>query len=163
MEVIAVPFEFSLPHRVVWAHPNLDVEGSASDDTLILPLDALPRPNTGPAPVPPRGERARTKASNSSGGKPILCRRSVAALAVTALGLVIAGLVVLKPPSLPAKPERDRPAPPEAEPPEPACRFHGTNVAFVGTPAEAARRARKDDKLVFLLHLSGHFEDPGFT
>ena len=28
---------------------------------------------------------------------------------------------------------------------------------------EAQKRAKTDDKLVFVLHLSGNIEDPGFT
>jgi hypothetical protein len=43
------------------------------------------------------------------------------------------------------------------------CGKHGTEVAFVDTPSEAAAQAKKDQKLVFVLHLSGHFEDPKFT
>ena len=45
---------------------------------------------------------------------------------------------------------------------EGVCRF-GTHVQFVSTPTEAAREAKKDEKLVFVLHVSGHFEDPRFT
>ena len=43
------------------------------------------------------------------------------------------------------------------------CGKHGTEVAFVDTPGEAAAQAKKEKKLVFVLHLSGHFEDPKFT
>ncbi len=43
-----------------------------------------------------------------------------------------------------------------------ACGF-GTRVAFVDTPKEAAVLALKQEKLVFVLHVSGHFEDPRFT
>jgi hypothetical protein len=43
------------------------------------------------------------------------------------------------------------------------CGKHGTEVAFVDTPSEAAAQAKKEQKLVFVLHLSGHFEDPKFT
>ncbi len=43
-----------------------------------------------------------------------------------------------------------------------ACGF-GTRVEFVDTPKEAAATARKEQKLVFVLHVSGHFEDPGLT
>ena len=43
-----------------------------------------------------------------------------------------------------------------------ACGF-GTKVRFVDTPKEAAAKARQDQKLVFVLHVSGHFEDPGLT
>jgi hypothetical protein len=43
------------------------------------------------------------------------------------------------------------------------CGRHGTEVAFVDTPSEAASQARRDEKLVFVLHVSGHFENPEFT
>lgn len=43
------------------------------------------------------------------------------------------------------------------------CGNHGTSIEFVATPAEAAKLARKKEKLVFVLHVSGHFEDPRFT
>ena len=39
----------------------------------------------------------------------------------------------------------------------------GTSVEFVETPKEAAVQAKKEEKLVFILHVSGHFEDPRFT
>ena len=39
----------------------------------------------------------------------------------------------------------------------------GTTIDFVDTPKEAAALARKQEKLVFVLHVSGHFEDPRFT
>jgi hypothetical protein len=39
----------------------------------------------------------------------------------------------------------------------------GTSVHFLKTPTEAAKQARKDEKLVFVLHVSGDFEDPDFT
>ena len=40
---------------------------------------------------------------------------------------------------------------------------HGTTLEFVATPKEAAALARKQEKLVLVLHVSGHFEDPGLT
>jgi hypothetical protein len=43
----------------------------------------------------------------------------------------------------------------------PSC--HGTAVNFVDTPSEAAKQAKKEEKLVFVLHVSGQFEDPGIT
>lgn len=43
------------------------------------------------------------------------------------------------------------------------CGKHGTSVDFVATPAEAAKLAREKQKLVMVLHISGHFEDPRFT
>jgi hypothetical protein len=43
------------------------------------------------------------------------------------------------------------------------CGSHGTSIDFVDTPVEAARQAKKEGKLVFVLHVSGNFEDPRFT
>jgi len=40
---------------------------------------------------------------------------------------------------------------------------YGTEVHFVDSPAEAARQATKQEKLVFVLHVSGNFETPDFT
>ena len=39
----------------------------------------------------------------------------------------------------------------------------GTAVHFLKTPSEAAKQALKEQKLVFVLHVSGDFEDPDFT
>jgi hypothetical protein len=38
-----------------------------------------------------------------------------------------------------------------------------TALTWAKSPAEAADSARKDGKLVFLIHVSGNFENPGFT
>ena len=46
---------------------------------------------------------------------------------------------------------------------KPACGSHGTTIDFVDTPNDAAKQARQEGKLVFVLHVSGHFEDPRFT
>lgn len=43
------------------------------------------------------------------------------------------------------------------------CGKYGTSVEFVATPSDAARQALKEQKLVFVLHVSGLFEDPKFT
>jgi hypothetical protein len=59
--------------------------------------------------------------------------------------------------------------PAKGAPPAPAkdkgetCGAFGTSVDFVDTPSEAARQAKKEEKLVFVLHVSGNFEDPRFT
>ena len=42
------------------------------------------------------------------------------------------------------------------------CGF-GTTIDFVDSPRDAAALARKQEKLVLVLHVSGHFEDPGLT
>lgn len=40
---------------------------------------------------------------------------------------------------------------------------YGTTIEFVDSPRDAAALAKKEQKLVFVLHVSGHFEDPRFT
>jgi len=39
----------------------------------------------------------------------------------------------------------------------------GTSIRWEGNPADAATKAKKEEKLVFVLHVSGYFEDPKFT
>lgn len=46
---------------------------------------------------------------------------------------------------------------------KPECSSHGTTIEFVDTPTDAAKQAKKEEKLVFVLHVSGNFEDPRFT
>jgi hypothetical protein len=40
---------------------------------------------------------------------------------------------------------------------------YGTSIAFEDDPKDAAAKAKKEEKLVFVLHVSGNFEDPRFT
>lgn len=54
--------------------------------------------------------------------------------------------------------------PEPAKPPVPVtCGGYGTAVNFVESPSEAAKQATKEQKLVFVLHVSGQFEDSGLT
>jgi hypothetical protein len=43
------------------------------------------------------------------------------------------------------------------------CKTYETKVRFHPTMADAADEARKSKKMLFVLHISGDFEDPGFT
>jgi len=45
----------------------------------------------------------------------------------------------------------------------PRCDRFGTAIEFVRSPSLAFAQAAKERKLVMVLHLAGHFEDPGFT
>jgi hypothetical protein len=62
--------------------------------------------------------------------------------------------------------EKPQPSP-AAENEEKVCRpptsLLGTAVQFVDNPAAAARTAARENKLLYVLHVSGNFEDPGFT
>jgi hypothetical protein len=44
-----------------------------------------------------------------------------------------------------------------------ANRSLSTALSWARSPAEAAETARREGKLVFLIHVSGNFENPGFT
>lgn len=46
---------------------------------------------------------------------------------------------------------------------DPTTCGHGTKLDFVDSPKQAAALAKKEQKLVLVLHVSGHFEDPGLT
>ena len=46
---------------------------------------------------------------------------------------------------------------------EATCGEFGTSLHFEKNPSDAARIAQKEEKLVFVLHISGQFEDPGLT
>jgi hypothetical protein len=43
------------------------------------------------------------------------------------------------------------------------CKTFETKVRFHPTMADAADEARKTKKMMFVLHISGDFDDPGFT
>jgi hypothetical protein len=62
-----------------------------------------------------------------------------------------------------AKPGKGTPPQPAAKADGETCGSFNTSVEFYDTPSEAARHAKKEQKLVFVLHVSGNFEDPRFT
>jgi hypothetical protein len=45
----------------------------------------------------------------------------------------------------------------------PGCQQYHTKVDFYDSPEVAIKNAVKEDKLVFVLHVAGNFEEPGFT
>ena len=46
---------------------------------------------------------------------------------------------------------------------ETTCGEFGTTVIFADSPAAAAKQALAEEKLVFVLHVSGEFETPEYT
>ena len=67
-------------------------------------------------------------------------------------------------PPLASPPQLDSPpADPPQQPAAATCQTFGTSVAFAVSPAAATKQAVKDGKLLFLLHVSGDFEDDAFT
>jgi hypothetical protein len=158
----------SFPSRTGSRHRRPRTEDLPSDATLFLPqgLPCLARglpPARRPGPVASHSATPPKPAPQGKGGQPLLYWRPVAAAGVLTVALVILGAAALKPANPPASPKANGPAPPEAQPSAVARQLHGTSVAFVSTPTEAARLAGREGKLLFLLHVSGHFEDPDFT
>jgi hypothetical protein len=49
------------------------------------------------------------------------------------------------------------------EPVEATFETFGTRLQFAANQAEASRQANRNDKLLFVLHISGNFEDDKFT
>ncbi len=43
------------------------------------------------------------------------------------------------------------------------CGEFGTSVVFASSPAQAAKQALEEEKLVFVLHVSGLFEESDYT
>jgi hypothetical protein len=43
------------------------------------------------------------------------------------------------------------------------CGDFGTSVHFEKNPKDAAKKALKEEKLVLVVHISGHFEEPDYT
>jgi len=80
----------------------------------------------------------------------------------TAAGLCLAALAGLGSARAGDKLLTDKPLAPDKDKPT-TCGSFGTQVEFVDTPSEAAKLAKKQEKLVFVLHVSGNFEDPRFT
>jgi hypothetical protein len=78
-------------------------------------------------------------------------------------------LAVVNLPNLQAGPQEENALPLKVDgPDQPACKpgdreTFGTAVEFVRNPQEAARLAAAERKLTFVLHVSGNFEDAGFT
>ncbi len=87
------------------------------------------------------------------------CMKLMTAGLATAIFVGIAGAKDEK--GLATRVAEGRPAPGAADQEAPSC--HGTAVNFVATPSEAAKQAKKEEKLVFVLHVSGQFEDPTIT
>jgi hypothetical protein len=75
-------------------------------------------------------------------------------LRTLAIGLIAAGICV---PGWTAGSKKGGPGQPET------CGDYGTSVHFEKNPKDAAKKALKEEKLVLVIHISGHFEEPDYT
>lgn len=69
----------------------------------------------------------------------------------------------LPPPALPEPKGEPGPAAAPAAPPQPAGETYGTQVLFLNNQEAAADLAKREHKLLFVMHISGNFEDSCFT
>jgi hypothetical protein len=157
------------PRPPVLGHPPVD---PARDLTLILPAwaaSALARNIADPGRASPKPSAVRSQQDPPSTPPPklpLLYWRPAAGAAVVAVGAVLTLMATIRSPGQ-ADAGRDRraPLPGELEA-DPACgvyETYGTRVEFVPTPGQAGRLARRSGKLLFVLHVSGNFEDSCFT
>jgi len=87
-----------------------------------------------------------------------------AALLTPLVGLgVVCGSELQVRPALPPQPIAKATPKPVEKTEGATCGDFGTSVEFADSPSAAAAKAKKEQKLVFVLHVSGNFEDPRFT
>jgi hypothetical protein len=121
-----------------------------------------PKPAASPRPRTPRKRRLARWGALTAGGSFLLA----AAITLVVIDHLPAGAPALPVRVVSAPPATELPAAPVCAAPD-ACRAEretaGTAVEFVRNPAEAARVADKERKLMLLLHVSGNFEEARFT
>ena len=131
------------PVRTVVLYP-LEATADSWDEAPALPEPvALVRGEDKPATVAEDADGSRRAAPDLAGEPVAAYKKATADL-----------------PEPPAAPPAQLVAEPAAEE---GCAVPGTAVRFARTLKEATRQAREQDKLLIVLHISGHFEDPGFT
>lgn len=113
------------------------------------PVNLLPNFRPDPAPVAPARDAAR--AQQPVGDAPAAPGRMAAG------NLWAAWFNQAAPQNRPTADAR-----PQADPP-PSCSTVGTQISFLHHPPDAFRQAAREQKLVLMVHLSGNFEDQGFT
>ena len=136
---------------VAWAARHHRRAAADADSTAAPPVRerAAPAKTTAaPSPFVPVLKGVAVAAVNGVPSRPVAAA-SVAPLAV--------------PEPIAPPPETRMAAVAAAEPDGAVCRKFGTSVDFDPNPTHAAKRAAETEKLLLVLHVSGNFEDSGFT
>jgi hypothetical protein len=143
--------------------PSQTAELVVADGAWDVPLLAmrvareaiLSGPNTPPSePAGPEPAPSPREVVRQAEGPPI-----VPALFTAAVALDLAAARGV----LAARPDEALPCKDAGCRPNGGCGGLGTRVAFEPTAPDAFARAREENKLVFIIHLAGNLEDPGFT
>lgn len=152
---LSVSFAFVIG-VIAWilAHPN-------DPPHATIPAPALAA--AVPSPVVAREPRVQTPVSHSPSPTPA----TPAVHPPNRRDMLIKGVPLTDdaPPLLPppAQPRQADGSVAAKAPPPPAGETYGTQVLFLNNPEMAAEMARRDKKLLFILHISGNFEDSCFT
>jgi hypothetical protein len=122
------------------------------------------RPTPAPAPLT---RAIGPRPASTAVGLPAARQRQElpTALAMTLPRGITNDLARRSPPPEPTAPEPPavvQAAPPENKDDAPAGTC-GTAINFIDNPFTAAQQAIAENKLLFVLHVSGDFDDPGFT
>ena len=143
--------------------------GQSSDLTIILRPGVDTDPvveNTRKAPPKPtRSQRSWTQDKLPRSAPKVRQRTWPSVAVVAGLGGALVFLLSLGIPSVGNQPSLTSAASDDhsAQPPCRACENFGTTIEFVSTPGGARELARRDGKMMFVLHLSGDFDAPDFT
>ena len=147
-----LPPGWGRPPRIYWA-PILAAAGAA----LLMVGAAL----AGAALQPPRQFPAPVPAVDPPGA---------AIVPAVEVAVNLPAPAPAAPTSAPESPAEEEAPPPPVAPaapaqaePRPTGQTYGTSVTFLASPEEAMRVAQREHKLVFVLHVSGNFEESCFT
>ena len=122
---------------------------------LMVPRKAAPSP-----PEPPAVAASAAVPADDAIPPP---REIVVRQAPPAVVPVPVVVAVSEPAAVAANPDAEFKLPDAELMPADRCKTFDTKVRFHRGPAEAAAEAKASKKMLFVLHISGHFEDPGFT
>lgn len=144
---------------IAWivTHPSKAAVSLASPSLIVAVTPA----NLSPASVPPAPHR-----TTGIEALPVLHRPDRLETIANPIPLIEEPPPPLPPPvPHPAVPQNEGKPDPAAiqAAPHPAGETYGTQVLFLNNQAAAADLARRDHKLLFVMHISGNFEDSCFT
>jgi hypothetical protein len=144
---------------IAWivTHPN---KPSPSLESPIMTVVAPARETSANPPAPPVSPAPHRVCAIQT--LPVLYRPDRLEKITNLLPLLEETPPPLPPPVAPQPQREPKPAAAQAAPP-PAGETYGTEVLFLNKQETAADLARRDHKLLFVMHISGNFEDSCFT
>jgi hypothetical protein len=160
--VVAVGGVFSLLFMIGMTAAVWLTGRSARQGNDPTPAQAVEGPASKPSPIK-KGRRSVSRAARPFAAKPVARLKQGPAYVPEAQPLV--WIAAEKPAVQPFQRMVQRPIKKVKKDPIPerAVAQYGTTVDFWNNPFDADSVAKKKDRLRFVLHISGNFEDPGCT